>query len=154
MCRYHDAFAAAQQLHNSQDTVYVALFPSPILFEYKAAHLVLEVPLRGLPDLLGLEVLLLDPRLLPAAALVEDPPDEVIHRLGRRDDVEGRRHRPALLEVRDPQLGAGELPLHVGLFRRHRDQLGEQEINLISSRLTCQKILIFVPLSCDKQGIS
>ena len=87
-------------------------------------HLVLEVPLRGLPDLLGLEVLLLDPRLLPAAALVEDPPDEVIDRLGRRDDVERRRTSPALLEVRDPQLGARELPLHVRLLRRDRYELG------------------------------
>ena len=107
-------------------------------------YLVLEVPLRGLPDLLGLEVLLLDPRLLPAAALVEDPPDEVIDRLGRRDDVEGRRARPALLEVRDPQLGARELPLHVRLLRRDRDQLdGQQDGNLFQLYLNHQKKVAF-----------
>ena len=47
-------------------------------FKNAQTHLILEVALRRLPDLLGLEVLLLDPRLLPAAALVEDPPDEPI----------------------------------------------------------------------------
>ena len=55
------------------------------------------------------------------------PPDEVIDRLGRRYDVERRRARAALLEVRDPQLGARELPLDVGLLRRHRDQLRRQQ---------------------------
>ena len=108
------------------------------------AHLVLEVPLRGLPDLLGLEVLLLDPRLLPAAALVEDPPDEVIDRLGRRDDVEGRRARPALLEVRDPQLGARELPLHVRLLRRDGYELGGRESAKSTINLTSDILLSFI----------
>lgn len=45
-----------------------------------------------------------------------DPLEDVEDGLGRRNDVERRRTRPALLEVADPQFGPGELPLHVGSF--------------------------------------
>ncbi len=54
----------------------------------------------------------------PAAHLVDDPLEEVVDALGRGDDVERRRHGPSLLEVGYPQLGAGELPLDVGLLLR------------------------------------
>ena len=44
------------------------------------------------------------------------PPADVVQGLGRGDDVEGRRHRPSLLEVGDPQFRPRELPLGVSLF--------------------------------------
>ena len=46
--------------------------------------------------------------------------------LWRGNDVEGRRQGPALLEVGDPQLAAGKLPLRVRLLlrtHRHRGYL-------------------------------
>ena len=51
-----------------------------------------------------------------AAAPGVHPPADVVEGLGRRDDVEGRGHRAALLEVGDPELGARELPLRVRLL--------------------------------------
>ena len=51
-----------------------------------------------------------------AAAPGVHPPADVVEGLGRGDDVEGRGHRAALLEVGDPELGARELPLRVGLL--------------------------------------
>ena len=45
-----------------------------------------------------------------------DPPEAVEDALRSRDDVEGRRDGPALLEVGDPQLAPGKLPLDVSLF--------------------------------------
>ena len=44
------------------------------------------------------------------------PAEQVVEGLGCWDDVEGRRHGAALLEVGDPQLGPRELPLRVRLL--------------------------------------
>jgi hypothetical protein len=49
---------------------------------------------------------------VPAEAALQPAPG-VEQRLGRRQHVEGRRRRAALLEVADPQLASRELPLHV-----------------------------------------
>ena len=58
----------------------------------------------------------------PAAAQpVERPLEEVEEALGRGEDVEGGRDGPALLEVGDPELGAGELPLDVRLLLWERE---------------------------------
>lgn len=62
-----------------------------------------------------LHVLLLD-GLGVTAELSLDPLEDVQDRLGRRDDVERRWTRAALLEVADPQLRPGKLPLDVGAF--------------------------------------
>ena len=51
-----------------------------------------------------------------AAHLVKCPLDQVEETLGSGEDVEGRGDRAALLKVGDPQLGAGKLPLNVGLL--------------------------------------
>ena len=61
------------------------------------------------------EVLLFD-LACPSAHLLEGPLEQVEDALGRGDDVERGRDRPALLEVRDPKLRARELPFDVGLF--------------------------------------
>lgn len=53
------------------------------------------------------------------AELPADPLDDIPQTFGSRDDVEGGRHRSPLLEIADPQLAAGELPLRVSpLLRR------------------------------------
>lgn len=52
-------------------------------------------------------------RLRLAAELLEEPVEEVIHALGRRDDVEGRGRGAALLEIAYPEFAASELPLRV-----------------------------------------
>lgn len=61
----------------------------------------------------------LDGRLAPLAQLVVEPHEQVPDGLGARDDVERRRQRPALVEIAHPQLGAGELPLDVGVVLEH-----------------------------------
>ena len=43
------------------------------------------------------------------------PGEKVPHRLGAGDDVEGGGQRAPLIKVAHPQLGAGELPLNVGV---------------------------------------
>lgn len=48
-----------------------------------------------------------------SAELPAHPLDDVPQTFGRRDDVEGGRHGAPLLEVADPQLATGELPLRV-----------------------------------------
>lgn len=55
-------------------------------------------------------------RLASPAELVVEPHEQVPDGLGAGDDVERRRQRPALVEVTHPQLGAGELPLDVGVI--------------------------------------
>ena len=55
-----------------------------------------------------------------AAELAVDPLADVPGALRRWDDVEGRRHRPTLLEVADPELAARELPLDVRPFLHTR----------------------------------
>ena len=45
-----------------------------------------------------------------------DPPEEVEDALRRGDDVEGGRDCAPVLEVGDPQLAAGKLPLNVGFL--------------------------------------
>lgn len=57
---------------------------------------------------------------VPAQPALQPAP-RVQRGLGRRHHVEGRRRRAALLEIADPQLAAGELPLHVGalLYAEH-----------------------------------
>ena len=54
-------------------------------------------------------------RLASPAQLVVEPHEQVPDGLGARDDVERRRQRAALVKVTHPQLGAGELPLDVGV---------------------------------------
>ena len=49
-----------------------------------------------------------------SAALPHQPPEHVVDRLGRDDDVERRRHRATLLEVAHPELTPSELPLSIG----------------------------------------
>ena len=44
---------------------------------------------------------------------VVQPGEQVPHRLGAGDDVEGRGQRAPLVKVAHPQLGAGKLPLNV-----------------------------------------
>ena len=56
----------------------------------------------------------------PSAHLLEGPLEQVEDALGRGHDVERGRDGPALLEVRDPELAAGKLPLDVGLFLRKK----------------------------------
>lgn len=53
--------------------------------------------------------------LAPPVQLAVEPHEQVPDGLGAGDDVEGGRQRPALVEVAHPQLGAGELPLDVGV---------------------------------------
>lgn len=60
-------------------------------------------------------------RLAPPAQLVVEPHQQVPDGLGAGDDVERGRQRPALVEVAHPQLGAGELPLDVGVVLRGRE---------------------------------
>ena len=69
---------------------------------HDAAHDVL-VPDHRLPG-----ALVLVAQLLPLPA---EPLDEADHGLGGGHDVEGRRQGGAGLEVADPELGPGELPL-------------------------------------------
>ena len=52
----------------------------------------------------------------PPAEFSESPFAEVEDALRGRDDVEGGRDGPALLEVGDPKLAPGKLPLDVGLL--------------------------------------
>lgn len=54
-------------------------------------------------------------QLASPAQLVVEPHEQVPDGLGARDDVERRRQRAALVKVTHPQLGAGELPLDVGV---------------------------------------
>lgn len=54
-------------------------------------------------------------RLAPPAQLVVEPHEQVPEGLGAGDDVEGWRQRAALVKVTHPQLGAGKLPLDVGV---------------------------------------
>lgn len=54
-------------------------------------------------------------RLASPAQFVVEPHEQVPDGLGAGDDVERRRQRAALVEVAHPQLGAGELPLDVGV---------------------------------------
>ena len=65
----------------------------------------------------------LDLLVAPATYPVVDPPDAVEDALRGRDDVEGGRDSPALLEVGDPQLAASELPFDVGLFLKGEDEV-------------------------------
>ena len=53
-----------------------------------------------------------------AEAAVVDPPEQVVDGLGSGDDVEWRRHGSSVLEIRDPELAAGKLPLGVSLLLR------------------------------------
>lgn len=69
---------------------------------------------RELPQVFAL-VRFLAGRRAPPAQLVVQPHQQVEDGLGARDDVERRRQRAALVEVAHPQLGAGELPLDVGV---------------------------------------
>lgn len=59
-------------------------------------------------------------RLASPAQLVVEPHEQVPDGLGTRDDVERRRQRAALVKVTHPQLGAGELPLDVGVVLQDR----------------------------------
>lgn len=54
-------------------------------------------------------------RLASPAELVVEPHEQVPDGLGARDDVERRRQRAPLVKVTHPQLGAGKLPLDVGV---------------------------------------
>lgn len=55
-------------------------------------------------------------RLASTAQLVVEPHEQVPDRLGAGDDVEWRGQRAALIKVTHPQLGAGKLPLDVGMI--------------------------------------
>lgn len=54
-------------------------------------------------------------RMASSAQLVMEPHEQVQDGLGAGDDVEWRRQRAALVKVAHPQLGAGKLPLYVGV---------------------------------------
>lgn len=54
-------------------------------------------------------------RLASPAKLVVEPHEQVPDGLGAGDDVEWRWQRAALVKVTHPQLGAGKLPLDVGV---------------------------------------
>lgn len=55
-------------------------------------------------------------RLASPTQLVVEPHEQVPDRLGAGDDVERRGQRAALVKVTHPQLGAGKLPLDVGMI--------------------------------------
>lgn len=57
-------------------------------------------------------------RLASLAQLVVEPHEQVPDGLGAGDDVERRRQSAALVKVTHPQLGAGKLPLDVGVILR------------------------------------
>lgn len=57
-------------------------------------------------------------RLASPAQLVVEPHEQVPDGLGAGDDVERRRQSAALVKVTHPQLGAGKLPLDVGVVLR------------------------------------
>lgn len=59
-------------------------------------------------------------RLASPAQLIVEPHEQVPDGLGAGDDVERRRQCASLVEVTHPQLGAGELPLNVGMVLRDR----------------------------------
>lgn len=61
-------------------------------------------------------------RLASRAQLVVEPHEQVPDGLGAGDDVERRRQRPALVKVTHPQLGAGKLPLDVGVVLEDHDE--------------------------------
>lgn len=52
-----------------------------------------------------------------------DAEDQVVEGFGAGNQVEGGREGAALIEVGQPQLGPGKLPLHIGiLLRRQADE--------------------------------
>lgn len=55
-------------------------------------------------------------RLASPAQLVVEPHEQVPDRLGAGDDVEWRGQCAALVKVTHPQLGAGKLPLDIGVI--------------------------------------
>lgn len=61
-------------------------------------------------------------RLASPAQLVVEPHEQVPDGLGAGDDVERRWQRPALVKVTHPQLGAGKLPLDVGMILEDDEQ--------------------------------
>lgn len=87
-------------------------------------------------------------RLASPAQLVVEPHEQVPDGLGTRDDVERRRQRSALVKVTHPQLGAGELPLDVGVVLQDRKK------KLDVAKCSLQSFISFDALLCHHSTIS
>lgn len=83
-------------------------------------------------------------RLASPAQLVVEPHEQVPDGLGTRDDVERRRQRSALVKVTHPQLGAGELPLDVGVVLQDRKKTACWTLQSVLYNLSFHLMLFFV----------
>lgn len=77
---------------------------------------------REFPEVLTL-VRVVPGWLASPTQLVVEPHEQVPDRLGAGDDVERRGQRAALIKVTHPQLGAGKLPLDVGVILKGHEKM-------------------------------
>lgn len=93
------------------------------------------VSYRELAEVFTLVWVLPGRRASPAQPAV-DPHEQVPDGLGAGDDVERRRQRAALVEVAHPQLGAGELPLDVGVVLQGESKADDVRVICCMHRLS------------------
>lgn len=75
--------------------------------------------------------------LASPAQLVVEPHEQVPDGFGAGDNVERRWQRPALVKVAHPQLGAGKLPLNVGMVLVDKKETHNISTTFFKQRQIC-----------------